>query len=240
MREMLTRYGSSKLGYFWAFTTPLMTIALMGFMYAYLKNHNDPKFIPYLITGFVPYLLFTNAMSRTMSAIDSNKGLLTFPILKIEDIVWGRIILEIYTFVPIFFMCITFSHYYIYKEPIKDPLFLLYNLFLLGGLGFGIGLIASAILPFFAFVKTIINVASRFLVFFSGVIIPLHVTPHDFKYYQSFLPLAHPIENIRATMLTDYAELPLFMDDYYVIKWIIITTIIGFAGINMAKTTIQR
>src|SRR5262245_48251372 len=109
LRDTRTRYGRSQLGYLWAIAEPLTYVAFMAALFAGLGRH--PPFgsdnALFFASGILPFTLFA-ALSRSVSgAIEANRALLTYPIVKPIDALLARATLECATAIVV--MIIMFS-----------------------------------------------------------------------------------------------------------------------------------
>ena len=106
LREIKTRFGRQRMGYLWAVLEPTAFVAIFALMFAY-GNQTAPSgmpVVPFLITGFAPFLLFRSTMTQTMGAIETNRILLTFPQITPTDLVLARALLEMATLTAVFFL----------------------------------------------------------------------------------------------------------------------------------------
>ncbi|MGH9240195.1 MAG: ABC transporter permease [Vicinamibacterales bacterium] len=80
-REIRTRYGSSALGLAWPLIRPLSLLALYTFVFSTVMNvrfGEDPRianFALYLFCGLIPWLAFSDGLSRATAAIHDHASL---------------------------------------------------------------------------------------------------------------------------------------------------------------------
>ena len=96
MRETISRYGDHKLGFCWAIIEPLFFIMLIGGTMAFLRNDSPSgmPLVPFMITGFVPFIMFRNTMNQLKGAVSGNRSLLGFPQVTLFDAIVARVLLE--------------------------------------------------------------------------------------------------------------------------------------------------
>ena len=103
LREMGTRFGRSAGGYLWALLEPLGGIVLLAVAFG-LALRTPPmgtSFLLFYATGIVPFSMF-NTMSKAVStAVSSNKGLLTYPVVTLLDAVLAKFLLNLLTLVAV-------------------------------------------------------------------------------------------------------------------------------------------
>ena len=71
MRETISRYGDHKLGFLWAVIEPLFFVVIIGGTMSFLRNDSPSgmPLVPFMITGFVPFIMFRNTMNQLRSAV---------------------------------------------------------------------------------------------------------------------------------------------------------------------------
>ena len=103
LRETRVRYGRSRLGYFWAFANPIAWILVISALFS-IRGSSAPygdNMGLFVSLGVVPYRMYAALANQCGSAIDANKALLNFPIVKELDTIIARGLLEIATFILI-------------------------------------------------------------------------------------------------------------------------------------------
>lgn len=96
LREIKTRFGKYRLGYFWAILEPTAHLLVMLAIFGYFMHRTMPdiSFPVFLINGIIPYFLFSHITSRSISAIEANQGLFNYRPVKPVDTVIARALLE--------------------------------------------------------------------------------------------------------------------------------------------------
>lgn len=96
MRELRTRFGRYRLGYFSAVPEPIAHVLLLSFVFS-LRGRGDMAGIELpvlIITGIVPFILFRTMITRCMSAAEANSGLFGYRQVKPLDAALARLVLE--------------------------------------------------------------------------------------------------------------------------------------------------
>lgn len=91
-RELLRSYKGSYMGLLWAFLGPLLMIVLLTLIFSETYGIRardllgDPglNFGLYLYCGLIPYLAFTETLTKSINSIRSNAGLVQKVILPLE------------------------------------------------------------------------------------------------------------------------------------------------------------
>lgn len=97
MREIITRYGRHNIGFLWLFAEPMIfTLGITALWVATKATHGSQlNIIGFAVTGYSTILLWRNAANRCASAVQANSALLFHRNVKIIDLMFSRIILEV-------------------------------------------------------------------------------------------------------------------------------------------------
>lgn len=242
LREMLSRFGERKLGYFWVLVEPLLQVAIfVGLrMMLGLENVRDVHVVPFLITGIVPFYYFRHVITKVMKGINANRGLLTFSQIKFIDLYYARFLLETGTYASIFIISMVLADIFIVDVTIKDPLYVILSFLMIGFCGFGIGLWCSAITALFDSFSTIVVFVLRLSYFLSGILFSLQTIPSEYHDLLSYSPIVHFIEIFRYHCLQGFWPLETFLDTEYVLFFSAIATVSGFFLIERLKRWLLR
>ena len=207
LREIKTRFGRQRMGYLWAVLEPTAFVAIFALMFAY-GNQTAPSgmpVVPFLITGFAPFLLFRSTMTQTMGAIETNRILLTFPQITPTDLVLARALLEMATLTAVFFLLLAVAHMLGFGVRIENPLETLFALGCLAMTGLGLGAFFAALTPFVRSMPQIVAmVAGRPLFFLSGLFFTAEMLPRAFREVLLLNPLLHMIEWLRSAFFVEF------------------------------------
>ncbi|AXS40571.1 ABC transporter permease [Breoghania sp. L-A4] len=172
LREMRSRYSEQKLSYAWALLEPLGWITMLSLMFMSLGTHNPPvgdSFVVFFCTGVVPFNIYSQTSGAVMNAIQMNKSLLYFPIIKSIDTFVSRAILEIVTHITVLVVIIGCYNFMFGGELPEDWLNVIAPIALLAVIGFNTGVINCVIVAHFKEWRNIWGVISRPLFFLSGI-----------------------------------------------------------------------
>ena len=200
LRETRSRYGNSKLGFFWALFEPFAHIVVFIGIFSALG-----RAIPlgdslglFILTGIIPWLLYSNTVNNVMGGLASNKALLGYPQVMPMDITISRASLEASTLFIVMILFIAGFNYLGYKIEIDSflQMFSAYGLVVL--LATGVGLINAAIVPIYPSYKSIYSAFSRPLYFISGVFFTADFLSPEVYAAIDFNPLLHLVEWFRS------------------------------------------
>ncbi|WP_017348465.1 ABC transporter permease [Pantoea sp. A4] len=206
LREIRTRFGKFRLGYFWAILEPTAHLLVMLGIFGYIMHRTMPdvSFPVFLLNGIIPYFVFSNISTRSIGAIEANQGLFNYRPVKPIDTIIARAVLEtsIYSCVYIVLMLImwvsgeTFS--------MINLLTLISSWILLIFFSIGIGLIFMVIGNLFAETQKFLPIILKPLYFISCIMFPLHSIPTDYRSYFLWNPIVHAVELSRESIIPSY------------------------------------
>ena len=231
-RELKTRFGQTRVGFFSAFIEPIIHILVIFSIWGVLGRFAGGSAIDPLIfiaTGLFPFFMFRDTVMKITKCVSANKALLTFPQIKILDFALARALLELMTYSVVFFIFLIAADFVGYRVEVFDINRVFGGMFLIWLTGCGAGL---ALMPFtgmFQFVDTLIGVAMRFLYFTSGVLFAIDRLPKEIRDYLSYNPIIHIVEYIRSGFFRGYAENSAFPDMPYAISICVFLLITGLA-----------
>ncbi|MDJ0929845.1 MAG: hypothetical protein QNJ43_02115 [Breoghania sp.] len=134
LREMRSKFGEQKLSYAWALLEPLGWVLMMSAIFMAMGSHLPPvsdSFLVFFSSELVPFSAFKNTSNVVRKAIQQNKPLLFFPIIKPIDTFVSRAVLETLTQITVFTIIITI-HSFVYKSrPHDDWINVIINLYLI-------------------------------------------------------------------------------------------------------------
>lgn len=238
LREMRTRFGRAQLGYLWALIEPTLFVLVFLAFFA-LRGATAVSGMPialFLLTGTIPFIMFRDTMMRSMSAIQSNRPLLTFPQVTPIDLILGRALLEIATTVSAFVLLIVI--FVAIGGPVKiaDPLGVFVWLAVLALLGFGAGAAFGALAPLFPSVQQLVpSIVIRPLFWVSGLFFTADMIPEEIREYALLNPLLNLTELVRAAFFHEF-ESP----DADIIYVVLFTLVVVFLGLAIQRALLKR
>ena len=170
VREMSTRFGRSWGGYLWAILEPVGGILLLTFIFS-LALRQPPlgtNFALFYASGVVPFFLFTKVTASVAGAVDSNRGLLTYPVVQPLDAVFAKFITDFLTMsvVGVLLYASIIVGYGLHVS--LNPAAIFNGFLLMGLLGLGFGTMNCVIQGFWPTWRHIWSVLTKPLFFISG------------------------------------------------------------------------
>ena len=209
LRELQTRFGHYRIGYLWAFLEPALNVIFMLILFGAIMKRTLPgiDYTVFLLNGILPFFVFMRSATQSLSAIQSNQGLLSYRSVKPIDTVIARTTLEtllyffcylILTLIIIWFgLSISFS-----QIPLLLFLWLILYIF-----SIGFSCIMMVIGEFLPEVGKLIGAVFIVVYFMSGAMIPLHIVPEKYLVFFLWNPIAHLLELMRASVAPTYSIL---------------------------------
>lgn len=97
VRELTTRFGRENLGFLWIMAEPLLFAVLVGVLWRAMKGPTDfgLNIIAFVVTGYIPLVMFRTAMSRGVKSFTVNGGLMYHRQIKVLDLLIVRFAIEL-------------------------------------------------------------------------------------------------------------------------------------------------
>ena len=237
LRETKTRYGNSKLGFFWALFEPFAHIIVFIGIFAAMG-----RAVPigestglFILTGIIPWLLYNNTVRNIMRSLNSNKALLGYPQVMPLDIILSRIIIEAATLLIVILIFLAVFAYLGFRIEIDNFLQMCSAYSLLILFATGVGLINIAIIAVYPSYESIFSAFSRPLYFISGVFFTADFLAPEVYAAIDFNPLIHIIEWFRSGFF------PSFQSDLYDPEYAVSVCVITFTiGLTIERLNSRK
>ena len=179
-RDLKVRYSTSFLGYFWSILDPLVMAGIywVVFTVVFHRGGTSPEpYIVFLLTGLLPWMWFSGAVSDTTRAFLREQKLIRST--KIPRTIWIlRLVLskgiEFLASIPvlaIFAIATQFSHDPSQHAQLHWEAFLsIFAVIMEGTLIIGIGLIVAPLVVFFRDLERAVKLVLRFLFYASPIV----------------------------------------------------------------------
>jgi capsular polysaccharide transport system permease protein len=206
LREMKTRFGAKKFGYFWAIAEPAAIIVVFWVMFGLLlhKTMPDVDYPMFLMTGMLPYQLFSSTVTRSMDAFESNRGLFNYRQVKPIDALVARALVESLVYLSVFITFIIAGKALGFDAAIDDFIGLSLILLTLLCFSFSCGLLCAVIGTFTENFKKVVGIIMRPLFFCSGIFFSVAIIPEKYRWIFLLNPVLHFLELIRTHYFAAY------------------------------------
>ncbi|WP_426124547.1 ABC transporter permease [Pararhizobium sp. PWRC1-1] len=230
LRDMRTRFGRSHFGYIMAILWPFSHLVIMASSMAYARRFvptgGDP--IVNAVTGILPYILCLYPARMMGQAIELNRALLFFPVVRAIDIMISRALIEMFTasivVILLFFLAFLLD---VDLIPVNIYAFvsgIIATIFLAISIGF-FSNIAKSVFKMWQIVF-ILSVIVMYLT--SGVVWNISLMPREMQVIVSYNPLFQSVEWLRSAYYEDsYSE---FLSETYLIMVSAVIFLLGLLG----------
>lgn len=229
-RDMRSRFGRSRLGYFWALMEPIGHLLTLGTIFAFL-NHGRPllgtDLYIFYVTGLVPFLIFSHVVVELMPALTANIPVLSLPIVKQWDVLVAKSILSLWTETLV--AIIVFGGFVLLGRPglPSDLLTCMAAILVIWLLAVGFGLINMVVAEMFHTWESVVSATLRLLYFLSGIYYSPIIMPAWLRDILVLNPVLQGVELFRSGFYRQYE--PHWLNIPYLLVWTGGTLIIGLA-----------
>ena len=230
VREAKKRFGNGLSGMTMAFFEPLVQVAFFSALY-YLTGRQGPHGISpfaFMITGVLPYHLFSKTLTKAMSGIDANKTLLSYPILKPIDTILSRVILEVLIYLLVFVVLIMICVHEDLIDAIHRPFYFVMGITSAILMATGGAIFFAALLSFIEKAKMIVPILMRVGFMTSGVFFSMSMLPQVARDIVIWNPMMNVTEMIRYSLFVDYSDAYFSLSFVMMVNFILITLGLSF------------
>ena len=207
LREVHTINGDSKLGYLWVLMQSVFSLAVFWALREFMNAHapHGMSMPLFLSLGFGVWGVFSGGINKLMSAVEGNKGLLSFPQVTEFDVMLARILVLSATQFVVTAIIIVASMLLGYVFRPANWLLTLGVVMLIPVCSLGLGMILSSLAVFVPVLKKIIPLVVRILFFISGVFFSIDKFPQYIAEILMWNPILQAIELMRASLHQGYS-----------------------------------
>jgi lipopolysaccharide transport system permease protein/teichoic acid transport system permease protein len=236
VRELRSRYLGSYLGFFWAFIQPSITLIVFWFVFQVgfksVPVEGSP-FILWLISGMIPWFFFSESLATATNSIIENSFLVKKIVFRVSILpivkIFTALIVHIF-FIIIIFICFAIFGIYPHIYNIQ----LIYYLFSLLILLFGLSWLSSALTVFFRDFGQIISMILQIGFWITPLFWSINIMPEKFHALIKINPVFYITEGYRKTFIhkTWFWE----EDLSYIIYYWFISILVLFIGVIIFKS----
>lgn len=199
-RETLSRYGRSNLGFLWLFFEPMLFCLTVSFVWTFIKDkgeHASLSVPAFALTGYCSILLWRNASGRCATAIEPNVNLLYHRNVRVVDLFFSRLMLEIMGITGAFIILTLFFPAMGWCELPRYPLLVIAGWLLLIWFSAGLGLLVGAVSAVFEGFGRLWRVFMYIMFPLSGALFMVDWLPASARAVVLWVPTVHATEMIR-------------------------------------------
>lgn len=211
LREALTRYGKSHLGYLWALLEPSLQILLLVWIFSQWGRAAPvgQDLGLFFMTGIVPWFIYSNISGRLSGALSANQALLTYPQVTPFDVLMARAVLEWITLLSVAAILLGVLSALSRPWGFYDPVQCLLALITLAVFAWGIGMINAVIRLYFDSWDKVFSTLNRPLYFLSGIFFTVGSLPPAIRPWLQWNPIFQFVEWYRSGFYAVYERMPI-------------------------------
>ncbi|MDD3265611.1 MAG: ABC transporter permease [Burkholderiales bacterium] len=204
--DFKNRYLGNHLGIVWAFIQPLVMVSVYWFVFTKgfrTSAVSDAPFLLWLLSGMVPWFLLNDAIISSSNAITSQSYLVKkivfevklLPIVKIGS----AMIVNLAFWLLLLIVAFLYGYY-----PSLWWIQLIYYMFCIFAISLSLGLLFSAIMPFWPDIGQIINVAFHVLFWATPIMWnkEMVLSHPQLQYIVKLNPFAYIVDGFRDTVVS--------------------------------------
>ena len=206
VREIKGRFAGSAAGILWAVMNPLATIVVYLFVFSLvlrisvsMEETGTDLFSLFFLSGLLPWLLFAEALSRSVGCLLENANLITKVVFPVELLPAGAVLSAFIINaigLVLFLVYLAFSGY-LHLTWLVLPIVLLAQFFFT----WGIASFLSAAAVFIRDIRELLGIVLMVLFFATPIIYPPSMVPANLSWLLHLNPMALFISVIRDIVL---------------------------------------
>lgn len=188
LKDLKLKYGGSWLGFVWSLLNPLILIIVYSIAFKYILRIQLENFTLFLITGILPWIFFSTAVTASTTAILSNGNLVKNIHFPREILPLSTVLFNLIQF--LLALAIFFPAAILLQAPLTWAL-LAYVAVLVLHLAFtvGVALALSAVTVFYQDVKHLTEVGLMTLFWMTPILYHLSMVPARVRWLFQLNPL---------------------------------------------------
>ena len=236
LREMITRFGREGIGVIWLVLEPAMFILGVVVIFSAIDSaHDGVSMAEYLAVSYPTLLLWRNTSGRVAKALDTNRALLHYNPIRPIDLLYSRIVLEFAgALISSLVIFLVFVAVGICHAP--DNLLLMVTGYLMVmWFSFGFVLTLGALSELSESIERVSHIILYLMLPFTGVFVPAHLVPPQFRDAFLLTPLINCVEMFHAGYFGDR------MQTFYDVPYTMVANLLlTFAGLVLTNHAIRR
>lgn len=206
VRDIRSRYVGSFLGIFWSVLHPLSQLLIYYFVFSVVfkaklgPEYGGTHFAIWLLTGLLPWMLFSEVVSRAPGAVLEHANLIKKTIFPSEVLPLSYLAAALVNHLIALGIVLIFIAFFDVGLFPKAVLFLPY----LAGIGLfamGISWILSALNIFLRDIGQVIGVFLNIWFYFTPIIYPKNLIPDQYQSLLKLNPMFHAVEGYRMALI---------------------------------------
>jgi capsular polysaccharide transport system permease protein len=208
LREIGSRYGSTRLGWLWGLVDPMMTIGFLLGLHGIVRGHNshiygaDPMI--FFIWGVTGFFMWQHACSACMGVCNSSRGLFNYRQIRPIDIMIVKALLEVAELGVAMLAFLLIFAYFGKTTTVEDGALLIVLFVMIFVTGFVFGFLFEVYSTAFPELRRIFSFILRPMLFISGLFFTIGSLSERAQAFFLWNPVLHLIDLIHGAVLPGY------------------------------------
>ena len=201
--DLASKYVGTIAGPLWAIFHPLATVVIYWFVFSVGFKAQGPSgmpFVLYFVSGLVPWLLFSNTIMTSVSAVTASPHLVKKIVFPTEILPIVNLVSETFTHVVMLFILLGVIWYYGY-QPAPFMLQTAYYYVALCFFVIGLSWLLSSLQVFHRDVGQGMSVLLNFWFWLTPIVWTEQVVPEKYRWVLQLNPLAYVVDGYRKSLL---------------------------------------
>jgi len=238
LRELHTRYGRDNIGYLWMLAEPMILAASVAIIHVGYggtggEHGSDLRAVPFTLMGYCVFMIFRSIVSRSETALESNKALLFHRMVTIFDILLSRALLEFLSTIAALVILLTGAAALGLGSLPARPLLLLTGILLFTWFSFAISMSISAATYFSHAIAKIVHPAVYIAMPLSGAFFLLSWIPEPYRGWIAWSPSVQIFEMVHMGQFASIEDA--HFNPAYILGWCLGLTVIGLTALRVLR-----
>ncbi len=229
LREMSTTYGRSPGGYVWAVLEPVLGTALLTFVFslAFSSPPLGTSFALFYATGLLPFLMYTDLVTKVMQSIQFSRQLLFYPRVTFLDAIVARFVLALVTNISVMAILFVGIIQLFGLNLILDLPAILSSAAMAASLGLGFGILNCFLMSSFQIWIRVWAILNRPMFIISCIFFLPENLPETYRDILYYNPLVHIVGEMRTGFYPGYEGS--YVSHLYVYGFSAVCALLGMA-----------
>ncbi|MBM0203773.1 ABC transporter permease [Micromonospora sp. STR1s_5] len=239
IREIYTRFGRENIGFLWIFAEPALFCLGVVALWSITQhsNHKEISLVAFVVTGYMPLIVFRHIITRLLRCMQSNAPLLYYRQVTVMALYLARIWLEIISASATFAVLMVLFYLLDIIDPPADYPKMFFAWLLYCWFSAALGMTIGAIAERSEIVEKLWTPVSYIMIPFSGTFYMLYWLPQGFREALLWSPQVSGVEMLRSGYfgegIQSYYSVP------YLVGMTLVLTCVGLYLVSRAREHIE-
>lgn len=187
LKELRSRYKSTALGFLWMIVNPLLQLVVFSIVFTFFVRINISNYPLFLLSGLIPWMFFTQALTNGTTSILSNRDLVKKSHFPHSLLPLATLLSSFFHFLPALGLMLV-ALWFFGSGP-YDPVLLIPTIALQLILTTGLVLVASCLTVYYRDVPYMINTGLMLAFYATPIIYEFSSVPDIWRWFYSLNPM---------------------------------------------------